>query len=75
MPIVYSDFMVTTIQLQEETLVLLKKLRSISNAKSYDEVVGEMARKELKPASAYGALKGRITRKELQAFIREEHAE
>ncbi len=67
--------MVTTIQVQEETLALLKKLRDFSGAKSYDEAVLNVVRKELKPASAYGVLKGKITRKELEAFIREEHVE
>ncbi len=67
--------MVTTIQLHEETLVLLKKLRELTGARSYDEALVTVVKKELKPASAYGVLKGKITRRELDAFIREEHVE
>ena len=75
MPIGYSDSLVTTIQLHEETLVLLKKLRELTGARSYDEALVTVVKKELKPASAYGVLKGKITRRELDAFIREEHVE
>ncbi|VVC01286.1 Uncharacterised protein [uncultured archaeon] len=67
--------MVTTIQLHEETLELLKKLRDLSSARSYEEAIIRVVKKELKPKSGYGLIRGRITRSELAAMMREEHVE
>jgi len=68
--------MVTTIQLRDETLLLLKKLRDLSNASSYDEALLPVVKKELAPkTSGYGLIKGKMTRKELLAMVREEHVE
>lgn len=68
--------MATTIQVHEETLSLLKKLRGMFGAKSYEQVIHRMARSELRPAGmGFGMLKGRATRKDLEKFLEEEHAE
>ena len=50
--------MVTTIQVDEKTLLLLKKLKESLDASSYDEAITKIAIKHMKPEkSMAGSLK------------------
>ncbi len=49
--------MATTIQIDEKTLLLLKKLKEELEASSYDETIVKMAMKQRKPSSMAGSLK------------------
>jgi hypothetical protein len=49
----------TTVQISNETRRLLEKLKNEMGVKSYDEVIGKLARKESQvPKSLFGAFKG-----------------
>lgn len=48
--------MVTTIQVNEKTLLLLKKLKEDLTAKSYDEAITKLALKTTKNRSIAGSL-------------------
>ncbi len=50
--------MVTTIQVTEHTLALLKKVRHLMGTKTYNEAIDQLLHKELAPArSLYGAFR------------------
>ena len=64
--------MPTTIQIHEETLELLKKLRKPIKASSYDEVIVDIIKKATKPTdSLYGFL-GKKSMKEILRGLRDE---
>ncbi len=66
--------MVTTIQLQDETLLLLKKFKSQLDASSYDETIRKMA--HIKNESLAGFLGKGLSRKQKDEFltnIRDKH--
>lgn len=51
-------FMVTTIQVNDETLLILKKLKQMLQTASYDETIRKVAVKEITPkVSMRGSLK------------------
>jgi predicted CopG family antitoxin len=51
--------MTTTVQISDETRRLLEKLKNEMGLKSYDEVIGKLAKKESRtPESLFGACKG-----------------
>ena len=53
--------MVTTIQVREENLRLLEMLKRATKARSYDEVLSRLLRKELGiPRSMFGAARGKL---------------
>lgn len=61
--------MVTTIQVDEKTILLLKKLKQTLEVSSYDEAINKIAIKCLKPEkSMAGSLKkyvGRLSKQEI----------
>jgi len=46
--------MVTTIQVDEKTILLLKKVKESLAAASYDEAIIRMAKKQIKPEKSIG---------------------
>lgn len=48
----YIIFMITTIQVNERTILLLKKLKQQLDASSYDEAIKIVALKNIKPAKS-----------------------
>jgi hypothetical protein len=64
--------MVTTIQVGEDTLEILKHLRSAYEAKSYDEALRRALDELTRRESLAGILK-HIPREELQEGLRDEH--
>lgn len=51
--------MSTTVQISNETRRLLEKLKNELGLKSYDEVIGKLAKKEARmPESLFGVCKG-----------------
>lgn len=51
--------MTTTVQVKQETKKLLEGLKKNMGARSYDEVIGNLARKRADvPESMFGSLKG-----------------
>jgi predicted CopG family antitoxin len=51
--------MSTTVQISNETRRLLEKLKNEMGLKSYDEVIGKLAKKESRiPDSLFGTCKG-----------------
>lgn len=69
--------MVTTIQVDENTILLLKKLKEALEASSYDEAITKIAIKHLKPArSMAGSLKkyvGKLSKKEILKDLRDKN--
>lgn len=63
--------MATTIQVTEDTVELLKRLREKKQAHSYDEVVGDLARKELSSKSMWGAGRKKMSMKEILEDLRD----
>jgi len=65
--------MVTTIQVQEDTLELLKQMRAIIKTNSYDMTIKEMIKKSaVKEQTLYGFL-GKKTMKNILTGLRDEH--
>ena len=68
--------MVTTIQLNENTLRMLKKLKEEVEAKSYEEVIKKIIMERTKKESMAGYLGkkyGRLSRKEILKGLRDKH--
>ena len=68
--------MPTTIQINEKTLELLKKLKKELNSQSYDEAIVEITMQRTKKDSMAGALKkykGKETLKDILKSLREKH--
>ena len=66
--------MATTIQVKEDTLEWLKRLREQYKAASYDEVIDTLIKKEhTLPKSGYGLLKGKVSRKDMLEGLRDKH--
>ena len=67
--------MVTTIQVDEKTILLLKKLKEHLEASSYDEAITMIAIKYIKPQkSMAGSLKkytGKLSRNEILKDLRD----
>ena len=69
--------MVTTIQVDEKTILLLKKLKQELEASSYDDAINKIAIKCLKPGkSMAGSLKryaGKLSRYEILNNLKDKH--
>ncbi len=69
--------MVTTIQVDEKTILLLKKLKAELAASSYDEAITKIAIKHIKPKeSMAGSLKkytGELSRKDILKDLRDKN--
>lgn len=63
--------MVTTIQVDENTLLLLKKLKEELNASSYDEAITKIAMKKTKKKSMAGSLAKYYKNTSLKEIIKE----
>ena len=61
--------MVTTIQIDEKTLLLLKKLKEELDASSYDEAITKMAIKQRKQKSIAGSLKKYMGKDSLKSIL------
>src|SRR3989344_4861247 len=55
----YMFIMVTTIQVEEKTLLLLKKLKESLDASSYDEAITKIAIKHMKPEKSMAGSLGK----------------
>ena len=64
--------MVTTIQINERTLLLLKKLKEETRSSSYDETINKITSERTRKKSLAGFL-GKITRKEILRNLRDKH--
>ncbi|MBI4438990.1 hypothetical protein HY640_03615 [Candidatus Woesearchaeota archaeon] len=64
--------MVTTIQVEEETLELLKKLKEHFNVSTYNEAIERMAERGLRRRSMQGYL-GRRNRADILRGLRDKH--
>lgn len=64
--------MSTTIQVEERTLELLKRLKEHFGASTYNEAIEQMARKGFRQKSMYGFL-GKMSRKEILKGLRDKH--
>jgi len=69
--------MVTTIQVDEKTILLLKKLKQELQASSYDDAINKIAIKCLKPdKSMAGSLKkyiGKLSRNQILNNLKDKH--
>lgn len=68
--------MVTTIQLNEHTLHLLKKLKEEVRAKSYEQAIRKVIMERTRKGSMAGYLGkkyGKMSRKEILIDLRDEH--
>lgn len=69
--------MVTTIQVDEKTILLLKKLKTFLDASSYDEAITKIAIKHMKPrGSMAGSLRKytrRLERSEILKDLRDKN--
>ncbi|MBI3334350.1 hypothetical protein HYZ97_02595 [Candidatus Pacearchaeota archaeon] len=64
--------MVTTIQVDEKTLLILKKLKEALEASSYDEAINKIAIRHLKPnKSMAGSLKRYLKDENLKEILKE----
>ena len=64
--------MVTTIQINEKTLLLLKKIKEETKSSSYDEAINKMTIEHVRKKSLAGFL-GKITRTEILKNLRDKH--
>ena len=64
--------MSTTIQVEKETLELLKRLKEHLNASTYNEVIGKLAEKSFGLKSMRGYL-GKSSRKDILKDLRDKH--
>lgn len=65
--------MVTTIQVNEPTLKLLKKFKADLNAHSYNEVINKMAKLVINKQSMYGALGKEKSMQNILKDLRDKH--
>ena len=63
--------MVTTIQVNERTLELLKKLKERYNAQSYDETINKVIVEKTKRKSMAGSLKKYLKNESLKEILTE----
>ena len=64
--------MVTTIQVDEKTLLILKKLKEALDASSYDEAINKVAIKHLRPKkSMAGSLAKYYKNKDIKTILKE----
>ncbi len=63
--------MVTTIQLQENTLKTLRYLKESMHAESYDEVINLVVRKSQKPEKSLAGFLGKASMAELMEGLRD----
>ena len=64
--------MVTTIQVDEKTLLLLKRLKRELDASSYDEAITKIAMRRTKGKSMAGSLKKYLKKGETAEYILKE---
>ncbi len=72
--------MVTTVQIEDRTLLLLKKLKAILEASSYDEAIAKVTTQTLRPkismaGSLRGYFKGYTTKKLVKELQNERRKE
>ena len=65
--------MVTTIQINERTLDILKKIKNETNSSSYDEAINKMVSSRWKQESLAGFLGKRMPRKEILRNLRDKN--
>ncbi|MEK6894538.1 MAG: hypothetical protein AABX10_03675 [Nanoarchaeota archaeon] len=67
--------MVTTIQINEKTLLLLKRLKEEMQTNSYEEAIVKLAiERAKKPMAGFlGKKYGKISRKEIMQNLRDKH--
>lgn len=65
--------MVTTIQVDKQTLRILKKFKEDLNAASYDEVINKMAEMTISKKSLFGVLGRSKSMKQILKGLRDEH--
>ena len=69
--------MVTTIQVNERTLLLLKKLKEELQARSYEDAITKMANQRMKVkesmAGFLGKKYGKVSKKEILKDLRDKH--
>lgn len=69
--------MVTTIQVDEKTILLLKKLKAELAVASYDEAINKVAIKYMKPqksmAGSLGKYLGKLSRTEILKDLRDKN--
>ena len=69
--------MVTTIQVDEKTILLLKKLKEELAASSYDEAITKIVIKHIKPkesmAGSLGKYFGKLSRREILKGLRDKN--
>ena len=63
--------MVTTIQIHETTLELLKKIKGETNAHSYDEAIKKIVIARTKNESLAGSLKGYMGKDSLKKILKD----
>lgn len=64
--------MATTIQVSQETKQLLETLKQRKHARTYDEVIQKLAKKDARIAtSMFGTMKGLVWKKEDRMVLRE----
>jgi len=70
-------YMVTTIQVDEKTILLLKKLKLELEASSYDDAINKIAMRCLKPeksmAGSLGKYVGNLSKEEILNNLRDKH--
>lgn len=65
--------MPTTIQVTEETLELLKRMRKAADASSYDELIQTVIKKTTTAHESLYGLLGKKTMKDILRGLRDEH--
>ena len=63
--------MVTTIQLQENTLIMLKQMKQNASAGSYDELIHKMIQKCQKPEKSLAGFLGKANLVDLMEGLRD----
>lgn len=67
--------MVTTIQVNEKTLLLLKKLKEELNSTSYDDTINKVALQRTKNDSHAGSLKKYMKKESMKKILNNLHKE
>lgn len=65
--------MVTTIQVDQQTLKILKKFKDDFNATSYNDVINKMAELSISKRSLFGVLGRERSMKKILKGLRDEH--
>ena len=65
--------MSTTIQVNDDTMIFLKKLRSQYETSSYDALLQILVKKDLKPKKSLWGAGGKMTMKEILSDLRDKH--